>query len=43
MAQIEAGEADRGRWDISQPVAQIADEHRDGMRARMAVDVGNPT
>jgi hypothetical protein len=40
MAQIEAGGADRGRWDRSQPVARIADEYGDGIRARTAVDGG---
>jgi hypothetical protein len=40
MAQIEASGADRGRWDRSQPAERIADEHGDGIRARMAVDGG---
>jgi hypothetical protein len=40
MAQIEAGDADRGRWNRLSPVARIADEHEDGIRALMAVDGG---
>jgi hypothetical protein len=40
MAQIEAGGADRGRWNRSSPVARIADEHGDGIRALMAVNGG---
>jgi hypothetical protein len=40
MTQIEVGGADRGRWDRSQLVAPIADEHGDGIRARMEVDGG---
>jgi hypothetical protein len=31
---------DRGGWDRSQPVARMADEHWDGIRAPMAVDGG---
>jgi hypothetical protein len=40
MAQIEAGGADRGRWDRSQSVARIADEYGDGIRARMEREGG---
>jgi hypothetical protein len=40
MAQVEAGSADRGRWNRSPPVARIANEHGDGIRALMAVDDG---
>jgi hypothetical protein len=38
--RIAAGGANETPWSRSQPVARIADEHRDGIKARMAVDSG---
>jgi hypothetical protein len=40
MAQIEAGSAERGRWNRSPPVARIADKHGDWIKVLMAVDGG---
>jgi hypothetical protein len=40
MARIAAGGVDETPRPRSQPVVQIADEHGDGIRARMASDGG---